>query len=507
MHHLARQRAISIPTFPKLFRFVTASLVLSIAVIAQEPRCFFPDQEYHRPPRNKTEGLPPCLQLNNPSGFDLAFIEFDQRGDFWDRDQLAADSAAIKAAAKTGKNILLIEYVHGWHNNAHEGNPDRDPQERTRDVYKFRQLLGFLAQSPYVERLHYRVFGVYIGWRGEMVREDDRNFLTKPLWVAHNLSFYPEKHIGTDVGTMPMVTEAIFWLVHEARHASPGARTILIGHSFGAMVLENAMAQAVGASVAGTPYEGHGATGGSIYSPADLVLLLNSAADSMRAKGLEEMLSRIGSSAAHYVDRNRPLIISVTSTGDWATGKFFPLGTGLSNAFRHFRNYGLLNRRKLNPTVSQKYFATHTPGHNDYLRSHEVVVDSEQIAGSLPLPPLSPPDRGGTRTTFEKAFEENLAHPEPPEADGSQRTWRFRSVGKSGVCWSIIRAIPGANNDTPYWILQVPPSVIKYHSDIYNQQSLCLYAALFRIDSPVRAARIPAGPRLMKLIPLAPKSD
>jgi hypothetical protein len=94
-------------------------------------------------------------------------------------------------------------------------------KERTRDVYKFKQLLGFLAQSHYVERMRYHVFGAYIGWRGEMVRQDDRNFLTKPLWVLHNLSFYPEKHIGTDVGTMPMVTEGIFWLVHEARHASP----------------------------------------------------------------------------------------------------------------------------------------------------------------------------------------------------------------------------------------------------------------------------------------------
>ena len=60
------------------------------------------------------------------------------------------------------------------------------------------------------------------------------------------------------------------------------------------------MAQAVAASVAGTPYEGRNATSASFYSPADLVLLRNSAADSMRAKGLEEMLSRVGSTAARY---------------------------------------------------------------------------------------------------------------------------------------------------------------------------------------------------------------
>lgn len=339
--------------------------------------------------------MPPSVE-HDLRGFELAFIEFDQRGDFWERDQLAAASAAIKAVARKGNQILLIEYVHGWHNNAKEGDPGRD-------VELFKQLLGLLGQTSYVTDHHYAVFGAYIGWRGEMVREGS-NPLSKLLWVPHNLSFYPEKHIGNEVGTMPMVTEAIFWLVHEARHASPGARTILIGHSFGAMVLENAMAQAVAASVAGAPYEGGNATSASFYSPADLVLLLNSAADSMRAKGLEEMLSRVGSSAARYVDRDRPLIISVTSTGDWATRKFFPLGTGLSNAFHHFRNYTLLNRQGLNPPVSQKYFATHTPGHNDYLRSHEVVVDPKQIAGSLPLPSLSLRRRGAARTTFERGL-------------------------------------------------------------------------------------------------------
>jgi hypothetical protein len=98
-------------------------------VLAEEPRYLFPDREYHRPPY-KGGDLPPSVQ-RDPRGFDLAYVEFDQLGDFWDRDQLAAASAAIKATAKTGNNILLIEYVHGWHNNAHEGDSERDPEERT----------------------------------------------------------------------------------------------------------------------------------------------------------------------------------------------------------------------------------------------------------------------------------------------------------------------------------------------------------------------------------------
>ena len=216
----------------------------------------------------------------------------------------------------------------------------------------------------------------------------------------------------------------------------------------------------------------------------------------------------MGSSAARYVDKTRPLVISVTSTGDWATGNFFPLGTELSNAFRHFRDYHLFNHKGLEPALSQRYFVTHTPGHNDYLISHTVVT-SPDIAGSIPLPTPSSSNSLLAPTLFRQAFEENLEHPMPPQGTGWNRTWRFRSVGRTGISWSTIipNPKPEAVNKTPYWIIQVPPSIIKDHSDIFNEQSLCLYAALFRIDSPINKAHVRPGPRLMQLLPPAVRQE
>jgi len=460
---------------------------------------YFPDRQYHSAFGNdgklKNEKLPSCVE-HDSRGFDLLFVEFDERGDFWDRDQLADGSRAIKGQASNGKQILLIEYVHGWHNNALDNDPGRD-------VDRFRQLLSVVARSELVKKLNYRVVGAYLGWRGEMFRNNS-NPLTFAFWIPHTTSFYPEKHIGTEIGSLPMITEAIFWLVHEARHNSPAARTILIGHSFGAMVLENAIAQAVASSVAGTPYEGKGAATSSVYTPADLVLLLNSAADSMRAKGLEEMLSRMGSSASRFINADRPLVISITSTGDSATGTFFPIGTGLANLGRGFRSYKRLNFRQLPEQVSQRYFLTHTPGHNDYLFSHTVSVDNNQIVPSIAaqLPVSSEP----LPARFARIFDENISQPIPSEGKGKDRVWRFRSVGKQGVCWSTIRPVNYHSdkivyNKTAYWIVEVPPEIIKDHGDIFNQQALCLYAALFRIDNPLKATavEIPQGPRLMQL--------
>jgi hypothetical protein len=476
---------------------VASFTVSVVCALAEPPRLYFPDMEYHNPGKFAGKVGPPSIESHERLNYHLAFVEFDQRGDFWDRQQLAYAAGAIKEVGKGGKPILLIEYVHGWHNNANELDVRENPAESIRDVAKFKQFLAIVAQSPFVQKLHYRVFGVYIGWRGEIWRQDDRNLLTEPVWISHNLSFYREKGIGTNVGTMPMVTEAIFWLVHEARRTSPNSHTVLIGHSFGALVLENALSQAIASSVSGTPYEAQHSAGASLYSPADLVLLLNSAADSMRAKGLQDMLSRIGSSASQYIDKTRPLVVSVTSTGDEATGFFFPLGTGLSNALVHFRDY---NPAKPNGSpISQRYFVTHTPGHNDYLITH-TVCPSKDIAGSLPLPneDASPPR--SERSLFQEAFEDNLEKPIVPQDTGWNRKWSFRCVGKNGICLATIVPKEDAAHKTPYWIIQVPPSIIKDHSDIFNQQSLCLYAALFRISSPTREPATPPPARLMQLL-------
>src|ERR1700720_1002129 len=160
---------------------------------------YFPDKQYHsvwaKDGKLKNDKLPLCVD-REARGFDLLFVEFDERGDFWDRDQLADASRAIKSQAAKDKQILLIEYIHGWHNNALDNDPGRD-------VDRFRQLLSVVAQSEFGREFGYRVVGAYIGWRGEMFRNDS-NPLTLPLWIPHTTSFYPEKHIGTDVGSLPM---------------------------------------------------------------------------------------------------------------------------------------------------------------------------------------------------------------------------------------------------------------------------------------------------------------
>src|SRR5712691_5588008 len=216
--------------------------------------------------------------------FDLSYIEFDEKGDYWDRRQLGWTVQEIKRAARTN-DLVLVVYVHGWQNDA--------SALRGHDVGKLHCLLEHLSDA---DGGKHRFFGVYVGWRGKSVPGGDGVFPDRSIpdqiskaifFVPHELSFFGRKNAATRVAGLP-VTEAIFQSVAAARNGTQvsghRSRTILVGHSFGALVLEKAMAQAVAAKVI--------SEGGMFISPADFVVLLNSAGESIYAKEMTDMFRR-----------------------------------------------------------------------------------------------------------------------------------------------------------------------------------------------------------------------
>ena len=120
----------------------------------------------HQPQKDFVQGvqLPqyePFTTASPDHRFDLSYIEFDEKGDYWDRRQLGWTVQAIKRAAHA-KDVVLVVYVHGWQNDASD--------LRGHDVGKFRCLLKNLADADRGQR---RFFGVYIGWRGKSIPGGD----------------------------------------------------------------------------------------------------------------------------------------------------------------------------------------------------------------------------------------------------------------------------------------------------------------------------------------------
>ena len=385
--------------------------------------------------------------------YDLAYIEFDEQGDFWDRDQLRRAVELVKQKQKP----LLVVYVHGWQNNA---------SGATNDVPQFHRVLEKLAETEGVRRPGYNVVGVYLGWRGKQAYD--------PLFKI--LSFQNRKNAATRIGSSNTITEAIFRVVYEARQ-HPAARTILIGHSFGALVVERAVEQAMtGGVLSGTP-----------IMPADLVLLVNSAAESIYAKEMRDMMvstlhfetgqkcyRREGDAGCYLKDE--PRIISVTSETDRATGVAFPIGATLFGTGKLYRQYDAPGGAQ----ISQRLFFTHTPGHNDRLLDHVIVP----LAIATPTPQC------------QRGFEENLQFPQALPASGgdAQATPIFATGGElteQGTTtpwrWWRINYTGSATQRSPFWIVKVPKEILNGHGDIFNPDAVDMMAALFRSSNVLNA--------------------
>lgn len=151
---------------------------------------------------------------------DLAIIEFDDRGELWDLSQLTSAVDTIEQRSATSTNgILVVVYIHGWKHNA----------DWQRERGGLRMFAGQLAEtarglSPAGELAADRVVGIYLGWRGRVLRGPLSNF-----------SFWNRRAAAERVASINM-RETLFRVIHAVK-SRPQSKVILYGHSMGGMIL------------------------------------------------------------------------------------------------------------------------------------------------------------------------------------------------------------------------------------------------------------------------------
>src|SRR5204863_4887255 len=222
---------------------------------------------------------------------------------------------------------LVITYVHGWQNNVQSG-----------DVKNFESLLARLNRAPAINDVGFHVVGVYLGWRGKLTA----------VPVLKEISFWNRKATAERLASNYDCYDAIA-SISEAARKNHGTRqyTVLLGHSFGGLIVERSVAHAINAEI-------HGHADADRSMPADLVIVVNPAADSILAR---QMIAALYS---RKTEGTRPLFVSITSTGDWATGTVFPIGTGLASASKGFNK---VPAPGTNGTMhNEREFYTSTPG-------------------------------------------------------------------------------------------------------------------------------------------------
>src|SRR5215469_837637 len=298
--------------------------------------------------------------------YKLAFIEFGDLGSALDNSQL---KAALEVIHQAPRPVLFV-YIHGWQNNAESG-----------DVCRFEHFLDSRSRVPEATGRHVNVIGVYIAWRGRDLIFPGLNLLT----------FYSRKAVAAQIASQVSCLATLDELALAARDPSKKLhRCILIGHSFGGLLLGNTISHSI--------LDASG-TGTRNPSPWDMAVTYNSADSSISTRQLMKELdylyrydparhayvSRSSGEEGTAVPENRPFLVFLQSENDSATGKFFPIGTGFYNTLGlryHWENVPVPGHH--GEKVSEREFYTRTPGNNPYLVNYRVIP----LGASNPPPGL-----------------------------------------------------------------------------------------------------------------------
>lgn len=478
-----------------------------------------------------------------PNGrtYSCSFVEFDEHGDYLDFRQHDDAKRVVLELAGKDPALLLIIYCHGWQNNADSN-----------DVLRFNRFLSQLADVVPVD-VHsdgrrvplYRVHGIYLAWRGNIVpslvdregtefRQTVAEFgepivsarysrgTAWPLALPEVFSYWSRK-AGAEfrVSGVPLARSVMTFgyaakaLAEEQAKLPPSPtsgvarqpnRVYLMGHSFGALMLEKSVGQAIISSVAAKwPWQTERATPDPTKPqpnplPFDSILLINSAAPSLHSKELSDFLWA-HQDANGYGSGTAPLVISVTSEADWATGKVHPvanLDTKVRPSYRRTYKEGVFEAKAADekpPEVPQSFFYTHTPGHNPLLVEYAVSRTDASAPGARAVP------NDARAVIFYNWTREGMTNPaliylldKQRAEEGKSQVWEIRKPTDPAdplVQWRD-SAFPGwqGRRKGAYWIVRVPKDLIADHSDIWNVNAIELYTALFRLNDWMRLPEV-----------------
>ena len=439
--------------------------------------------------------------------FSCSFVEFDERGDYLDFEQHRHAYQKISELAADAAAFTVVIYVHGWR---HSG--------QSYDVVSFNEFLRQLSRADGEDRGRRRVHGVYLAWRGASLRPaipqddtfrrieecfggevvDSRRRARLPYlnMALETLSYWNRKGIPEYKFSATCISRTLFSCAFAAKRNAPRCEVLLIGHSFGGLMLERTFQNAAISLLTNAwPWGSPEAAGKSVNPlPFDTVVLVNSAAPSIYAKQFQGYLAAHRQAMVGRVPHAAtPIVFSLTSSADWATGIAHPLANMLApcvpSLWRYYRGNQFI--LELTPDaarvkIPQWYYYRHTPGHNPLIVNRFVE----------PAPADTPPpvDRSAhlhhnlARRVNSEEFKTSTRKGHgslawritfPPAMPANVRFSSYR--GHKPLVWTQARTGRFTYKDTAYWIIRCPKAIIAGHNDIWSQAAMDTYAALHRI--------------------------
>lgn len=429
--------------------------------------------------------------VGDSSPICLAFIELDDMGELFDESEVhTALRLIIQAnrAATEGQqgDPIVITFIHGWKNNAKPGNDN---------------VKGFKVALQEVYRRFgrsHKVIGIYIGWRGDLIQSY--------FPVAQQFSYFNREATAIRIpgATLSTALTQIATYTHERA----GSYAIFIGHSFGGLVLERSVSEAMASGVAAEKIYAQPSTSQDTGPPVpdtrdaayklvtgsrpDLVVFINPAGAATEAKQMLDFLTAGGYRYQPLADGvDKPLFISLSSTSDMATKVALPIGHGLPflgfKSAGSFRDLGRTNQKyglqcfdphqnhpyserltKEQGAVSQGSYYMSSAPHMQVLQSHQMLkaisATQMQVASTHQIISVRDP----------KA----ISQCNPQLFDPELKVIRTFRLADTQTCFAV-QEKPDRCNGTPYWIMELDPDVVPDHSTIFTERFISFLVDVF----------------------------
>lgn len=294
--------------------------------------------------------------------FDLAFIEFTQRGNQFDRSKSELVIDYIDQHANSANGAAVFVFVHGWKHNA---------SSKDSNVQDFREMLSRAAENPFVGKR--RVIGLYLGWRGKVTS----------LPFVKELSYWGRKSVAEEIGSggaTEVLTELNQLLVEQfADVRSAGSlyknTFVIIGHSFGGAIVLSALHDVMLAELIAVARKRDSLDQqqcDKVKRFADGVILLNPAIEANRVILLREIAAK-----CEFGEYQPQLMHVISSEADTATSRYFPIG-------QYANITSPLSPKKLRRTIngkqvvlSERELDVTTAGNLDQLRTGYLYHDNK----------------------------------------------------------------------------------------------------------------------------------
>ena len=404
--------------------------------------------------------LCPDLTEASPHRIRVTYVEIDEQGYFQDRAQM---DHALEIVGRAGKPKYVVVFVHGWF---HSASPTDE------------NVRGFKCALDSLQRIEgnagEEVIGVYVGWRGASWTLPGIQFTT----------FWDRKNTSEEIGRGSLV-ELLTRLerVVKPTPESPN-KLMLVGHSFGASVVFNAIGQILMArflldaerlaSDDGATTQHSQSKPGLISGYGDLVVLVNPAIEATRIMPFFSVLNEYSAKKTDlFAPGQPPRLVILSSEGDWATRRTFPTARVFSTLMESYADRELVTPYHATLKLNQRRLDWQTMGNVEQLQTHLPLHETQKWSGKCPSG-----DPDWLAKTIEERRAEQRAKGEPDTGAG----WR-RVFGGSTVSLAH-RGVTTPSN--PVWIMAVGTELIADHSAIANRVMICFLDELLPDPKAVR---------------------